>query len=921
MVIKGGALDHLGSALSTAGNFDDQSSSISEFVIGADGDGDFAARIYSGADSNALGLPKDGAGLDVLTVVTAAGDGGGSKVLGGFDFNGDGISDVAVVAPNADNGAGAVYVVYGNTARLSGQITLDDLGSGMTKLSGNGVTGFGADIAALDIDNDGFDDLVVGAPSSDAPATVGAGSAFVFSGAANAKSQANLTANHVVHGVHEGGSFGGSLTVLDFNGDGRDDLAIGAPGVDLGEGFDQGVAYVVFGANGANPLSTLDLTAIAPATGFKVEGTANGEGLGTKLATIGNANAAAGADLMALSAGAQGAGQLTVIQSPSGRASRDPGNVDVKDIVSIGSVTDNARGAALDYAVVGAFAATANGNTAGHGVVDIVLADGGAGYRIVTGQDAGSNPLTVGSLGDINADGIDDIAIGVQGQGAFVLLGGRQNIDALDLADGTQDRVISASAFFADTRPDVAFVSTNTGVTITGTRTGTVDLATGITSVEGTIAITDVSAPGVKFDATDPEGSGTYGTITVTPGATPADAERWRYDLNAGSAAALAFLGAGETVVDTVLLTASNGSQSAVAVTLRGVDDPTQVEITTKAGTSDFIAVNENVASFSGQIKTVDKDQNDTPDISGKSVTVDGFGTLAISDDGTSFTFTADPAAVDRFDQLNDGQQEARTFTFAAAGIDVDIQVRVQGSTDGATAQAVSIADTEGAVRLGSGNEAVTLTGTSGATVDTGAGNDSVTDSAGGDVISDPFGNDSVTTGAGNDRVQLWSGSNTITETGTAANESNYLAGGIGRDVITGGAGRDILDGDSLGPFMGAADRLEGGAGNDIISGGVGADVFVFRPNHDDDTIADFDAVVGDKAAGFQATTLHRDFDPGIDTVALLGFGAGVQADVMSQISDTASGYARFDAEGTTIVFFGVATADLSADDFVFTLV
>lgn len=56
---------------------------------------------------------------------------------------------------------------------------------------------------------------------------------------------------------------------------------------------------------------------------------------------------------------------------------------------------------------------------------------------------------------------------------------------------------------------------------------------------------------------------------------------------------------------------------------------------------------------------------------------------------------------------------------------------------------------------------------------------------------------------------------------------------------LTGGSGNDVIYGD------GAANVISGGGGNDFLSGGGGSDTFVFDPNFDQDTIADFAAGAG----------------------------------------------------------------------------
>ncbi|MEO8195475.1 MAG: FG-GAP repeat protein [Thermoanaerobaculia bacterium] len=174
------------------------------------------------------------------------------RALAAGDFNGDGIDDLAIgVTRNAvvatGQRAGAVEIRYGLPAGIElGAAHL--LEQGLNGLPGLGVQEdrFGEALAVGDFNGDGYDDLAVGTPGD---------------GGAN---QGTVT---VLHGapagllpydgywIYQGGSgipdvmdagdeFGAALTAGDWNGDGRDDLAIGVPGED-----DVGAVLVLFGSD------------------------------------------------------------------------------------------------------------------------------------------------------------------------------------------------------------------------------------------------------------------------------------------------------------------------------------------------------------------------------------------------------------------------------------------------------------------------------------------------------------------------------------------------------------------------------------------------------------------------------------------------------------------------------------------------
>ena len=102
----------------------------------------------------------------------------GAAVGGGFDFNNDGRDDVIVGAPfdnNTANSAGMARVFSGMTGGVLFQVDGDAMGDEL----GRAVSGAG------DVNNDGFDDIIVGSLNNDAGGA-DAGLARVYSGASQA---------------------------------------------------------------------------------------------------------------------------------------------------------------------------------------------------------------------------------------------------------------------------------------------------------------------------------------------------------------------------------------------------------------------------------------------------------------------------------------------------------------------------------------------------------------------------------------------------------------------------------------------------------------------------------------------------------------------------------------------------------------
>ena len=196
-------------------------------------------------------------GLSGFTIVgDTSDDSAGFSVSAAGDVNGDGFGDVIVGAPFSDDGLGtgpgAAYVIFGHAGTFS-TIDLSSLGSAGFIIGGDAnadAAGWSAS-AAGDVNGDGFDDLIVGAPSNDAGGNY-AGSAYVIYGHAGPFSTIDLTglpsaSGFVVQGDLPDDRAGQSVSAAgDVNGDGVDDLVIGAPSA-RPNGPQSGAAYVIFG--------------------------------------------------------------------------------------------------------------------------------------------------------------------------------------------------------------------------------------------------------------------------------------------------------------------------------------------------------------------------------------------------------------------------------------------------------------------------------------------------------------------------------------------------------------------------------------------------------------------------------------------------------------------------------------------------
>ncbi|NHN47646.1 hypothetical protein G9464_08555 [Halostella sp. JP-L12] len=432
--------DRFGSAIAPAGDVNGDGND--DVIVGAQFADATANR--SGAAYLFYGPVEDGeydaADANLTLRGESGGDWAGYSVASG-DVNGDGLSDLIVGAPledEAGSDAGAAYVFYG-ADDLEGSVNLSEADA---KLLGEGAGDqFGLSVAAADVDGDGTDAVVAGAPRNSG-AGEEAGAAYVFEIDGDVMLSAS-DADAAYHGESASDRAGWAVANAgDANDDGVDDVLVGAP-QNNSTAPNAGAAYLVTDGGAAS---------LAAAT--KMNGEGAGDLAGWSVSDAGDVNNDSVDDVLV------GAPRNDTTGNAAGSAYVVHGSDSLPDEIDLADADVRLRGEdagdragysvssagsgdvtcdAIDDVLVGAPMADSTGNNSGTAYLVYGSDDAPENRSLATaeaklhGEGAGDRAgVAVSDVEDLSGDGNEDVAVGAprndtvgENNGAAYLVNGK----------------------------------------------------------------------------------------------------------------------------------------------------------------------------------------------------------------------------------------------------------------------------------------------------------------------------------------------------------------------------------------------------------------------------------------------------------------------------------------------------------------
>ncbi|WP_394142704.1 VCBS domain-containing protein [Vibrio chagasii] len=315
----------------------------------------------------------------------------------------------------------------------------------------------------------------------------------------------------------------------------------------------------------------------------------------------------------------------------------------------------------------------------------------------------------------VGENGLGTFTVNADGTWTFLA---NNPFNELGIGQQAQDSTIVRTSDGVEQRITVTIVGTDDrAIATNGSGSVTEDIGineeTSKLQTSGEVTISDVDSttptflPNSAFDAGKSTNTTQLGELSIAPSGS------WIYNVNNDD---VQYLGEGESVTETYVVTASDGTTSEITIIITGADDSSEISV--EEGDSDTGSVIEDVdvdeesnhLEVTGTLTITDNDLNDVPRFNPTGVFtslgstgVSALGTLAITESGL-WTYTVNN---DLVQHLNTGEEITERYSVTSTdGSEYIIEIAINGTNDVPVATGFSV-DASGEPHQSGGGEGV----------------------------------------------------------------------------------------------------------------------------------------------------------------------------------------------------------------------